>query len=214
MSKPFQVIVIGAGGHAKVLIDALQLQSVEILGIVDADIKKKNQVLMGVPIMGGDDEIMEYSPQQIRLVNGVGSVRTGSLRRNIFDTFKHKGYQFMNVIHPSAIIAKDVELHEGTQIMAGAVLQTGCKIGANTIINTRASVDHDCVIGKHVHISPGAVLSGGVSVGEESHIGAGAVAIQSIQIGQRSLVAAGAVVVSNVMNNITVAGIPARELMK
>lgn len=210
----YPVIIIGAGGHAKVLIDALRLQSVEILGIVDADSGKKGSEWMGVPIIGGDEEILKYSPQQIRLINGIGSVRISSLRRQIFVSFKNKGYQFGNVIHPSSIIAGDVELSEGVQVMAGAILQSGCKVGDNTIINTSASVDHDCEIGHHVHISPGATLSGGVTIGDNAHIGTGAVIIQCVHVGLHSLVAAGAVVIKNVANEITVVGVPARELMK
>ena len=212
MNTTLPVILIGAGGHAKVLIDALRLQSIEIFGIVDADVNKNGQELMGVPIVGGDEEVMKYSQKQVRLVNGIGSTRVSLLRHQIFVNFKNKGYQFEMVIHPSSVIASDVELSEGVQVMAGAIIQTGCKVGANTIINTRSSVDHDCQIGSHVHISPAAVISGGVVVGEGAHICTGAVIIQGIRIGVNSLVAAGAVVIQNVPNDITVAGVPAREL--
>ncbi|MFH2135433.1 MAG: acetyltransferase [Pseudomonadota bacterium] len=214
MKSTLPVILLGAGGHAKVLIDAMRLQSVEILGIVDVNSDNKGKMLMGVPVIGGDEELIQYAPQQIRLVNGIGSVRVSSLRREVFETLKNKGYQFERVIHPSSIIAGDVELSEGVQIMAGAVIQAGSKVSANTIINTRASIDHDCLIGRHVHISPGATLSGGIVVGEDAHVGTGAVVIQGIQIGQHSLVAAGAVVTRNVLNNVTVAGVPARELKR
>ena len=212
MKPSLPVIILGAGGHAKVLIDALRLQSVEILGIVDADPSKKWQELMGVAVIGSDEEVMKYSPQSVRLVNGIGSVRISMIRRQIFQHFKSKGYQFERVIHPSSIISAVVELSEGTQIMAGVIIQTGSMVGANTIINTRASVDHDCQIGDHIHISPGSVLSGGVVVGENVHIGTGAVIVQGVQIGANSLVAAGAVVIRNVQNDVIVAGVPAREL--
>ena len=214
MKLSLPVIILGGAAHTKVLIDALRLQSVEILGIVDADPSKKWQELMGVPVIGSDEEVMKYSPQSVRLVNGIGSVRVSKLRRQIFENFKSKGYQFERVIHPSSIIAGDVELSEGAQIMAGVIIQTGSTVGANTIINTRASVDHDCQIGNHIHISPGSVLSGGVVVGENVHIGTGAVIIQGVQIGANSLVAAGAVVIQNVQNDLTVAGVPARELKR
>lgn len=214
MKTSLPIIILGAGGHAKVLIDALRLQSLEIIAIVDADLNKKGQALMGVPVVGSDDEVTKYTPQSVRLVNGIGSVGVNPLRRQLFERFKSKGYQFEKVIHPSATIATDVVLSEGAQIMAGVVVQTGCQIGANAIINTRASVDHDCQIGNHVHISPGSVLSGGVFIQENAHIGAGAVIIQGIQIGKNSFVAAGAVVICNVLNDVTVAGMPARELVR
>jgi sugar O-acyltransferase (sialic acid O-acetyltransferase NeuD family) len=212
MTSKLPVIILGAGGHAKVLIDALRLQSIEILGIVEADSTSKGHVLMGVPIVGNDDDVMNFSSNHIRLVNGIGSTRVGSIRRYIFESFKDKGYQFQNVIHPSAIIAGDVELSEGVQVMAGAVIQTGCKVGANSIINTRASVDHDCLIGKHVHIAPGATLSGGVIVGGDSHVGSCAVIIQGLQVGSRCLVAAGAVVIRHVPDEMSIAGVPARKI--
>jgi sugar O-acyltransferase (sialic acid O-acetyltransferase NeuD family) len=212
MKPKLPIILLGAGGHAKVLIDVLHLQSVEILGIVDADPNKKGQALMGVPIIGNDEEVTKYLPQEVRLVNGIGSVRVNSLRRQLFEHFKSKGYQFEKVVHPSAIIGAEVTFFEGVQIMAGVIIQTGCQIGMNVIINTGSSVDHDCQIGNHSHISPGAVLSGGVVVEENAHVGTGAVIIQGVRIGVNSLVAAGSVVIRNVLNDVTVAGVPAREL--
>ena len=194
------------------LIDALRLQGVEILGAADVEPEKKGQLILGVPIIGSDEDILVYSPQSIRLVNAIGTVQVDYLRRSIFEAFKKKGYQFESVIHPSAIISREVKLAEGVQVMAGAILQAGCQVEENTIINTGASVDHDSLIGRNVHVAPGATLSGAVSVGEGSHIGAGAVVIQGIQIGQNCLVAAGAVVTSNVPNGVAVAGVPAREI--
>ncbi len=96
--------------------------------------------------------------------------------------------------------------------MAGAVLQTGCRMGENVIINTRASVDHDCIIACHTHVSPGAVLCGNVQVGQGSHIGAGATVIQGVRIACNGMVAAGAVVIRDIPEGVTVAGVPAKEL--
>jgi sugar O-acyltransferase (sialic acid O-acetyltransferase NeuD family) len=214
MKPLLPIILLGAGGHAKVLIDALRLQSTEILGIVDLDPNKKGLEFMGVPIIGNDTEVMKYPPQKIRLVNGIGSVCVSSLRRQLFESFNCKGYQFESVIHPSAIIANQVTLSEGVQIMAGVVIQAGCQIGVNAIINTGSLVDHDCLIGRHVHIAPGVVISGGVVVDENAHIGTGAVIIQDVRVGSNSLVAAGAVVTRGVSSNLTVAGVPARELRR
>lgn len=193
------------------LIDALRLQSVELLGIADADPDKKGQLLLGVPIVGGDEEIMKYPVEKIQLVNGIGSVRVNPLRRNLFNHFKSAGYRFASIVHPSAIIAGDVVLSEGAQIMAGAVIQAGCHVGFNTVINTSSVVDHDCYIGDHVHIAPGATLSGGVMVGENTHVGTGATVIQGMRIGRNSLIAAGAVVIRDVKDGTKVMGVPAKE---
>lgn len=193
------------------LIDTLRLQSIELLGIADADPDKKGQLLLGVPVLGGDEEVMKYPVETIRLVNGIGSVRVNPLRRNLFEHFKSAGYRFASLAHPSAIIAGDVVLSEGSQIMAGAVVQVGCHVGINAVINTGSVVDHDCHIGNHAHIAPGATLSGGVVVGENSHVGTGATVIQRIRIGRNSLVAAGAAVICDVADGATVIGVPARE---
>lgn len=207
----YPLIILGAGGHAKVLIDALRLRSVEVLGIADTDPDKKGQLLLGVPVLGGDEQIMKYPAEKIQLVNGIGSVRVTQLRRKLFEHFKISGYQFASIVHPSAIIAGDVVLSEGAQIMAGAVIQAGCHVGINTVINTGSVVDHDCHIGDHAHIAPGATLSGGVVVGENSHVGTGATVIQGIRIGRNSLVAAGAVVIRDVKDGTRVIGVPAKE---
>jgi acetyltransferase-like isoleucine patch superfamily enzyme len=103
-------------------------------------------------------------------------------------------------------------LGDGAQIMAGAILQTGVRVGRNVIVNTRAVIDHDSCLADHVHVATGAILAGGVKVGEASHIGAGATVIQEITIGRAVLVAAGAVVVSDVADDASVAGIPARRI--
>lgn len=207
------VIVLGAGGHAKVLIDSLQASRVAIKGIVDPAPDFRGAQLFGVPVLGGDEVIESFSPSDILLVNGLGSVRLPQRRRQVFDRFKCMGYRFAAVVHPSAIIAVDVALGEGTQIMAGTVIQPGSRIGCNAIINTRASVDHDCIIGDHVHIAPGVTLSGGVSVGAGSHIGTGATLIQGVSVGCDCLVAAGAVVINNVADSSMVRGVPAREFV-
>ena len=208
----YPVIVLGAGGHAKVLINALQLLSVELLGVTDADVGKRGQLLLDVPVTGDDETIMKYPAETIRLVNGIGSVRVSPRRRQLFEHFKSRGYHFAGVVHPSAIIATDVVCAEGVQIMAGAVIQPGCRIGLNAVINTGCIVDHDCHIGDHVHISPGVTLSGGVRVGENAHVGTGATVIQGVQIGRDSLVAAGAVVIRDVPDGATVIGVPAKEV--
>ena len=210
MSLP--IIVLGAGGHARVLIDALHGRAAVIQGIAEADRSRHGQTMLDIPIIGDDEEVLAFAQDSVRLVNGVGTVRVSQLRRQLYDRFRSRGYRFAAVVHVSAVVAPDVVLAEGAQIMAGAVLQTGCRIGENAIINTRAAVDHDCVIGKHVHVSPGATLCGNVTVGEGSHIGAGATVIQGIRIGRNSMVAAGAVVIRDIPDNVTVAGVPAKEM--
>lgn len=203
------MIVLGAGGHAKVLIDALE--GAEIVGLTDRDPAKAGLRVLGVPVLGGDDVLSVYPPDKVQLVNGLGSVRAGAQRQALFVLYKSMGYRFATVVHRSAVIAREVALGEGAQVMAGAVLQPGCVIGDNTLINTRAAIDHDCRIGNHVHIAPGAVLSGDVTVEDQAHVGVGATVIQGMRIGGGATVGAGAVVVHGVKSGATVTGVPARE---
>jgi sugar O-acyltransferase (sialic acid O-acetyltransferase NeuD family) len=155
---------------------------------------------------------LHHEPRDVQLVNGVGSVASTSRRQNVYDRFTREGYRFAAVVHPSAIVALEMQLGDGVQILAGAVLQPGSVIGSNAVINTGAIVDHDCALGAHVHISPRAVLSGGVRVGAGAHIGTGASVIQGISIGAGSIVGAGAVVVSDVPSGVTTLGVPAKVI--
>jgi UDP-perosamine 4-acetyltransferase len=182
------------------------------LGFTDSDSRLKDIRIQGVDWIGEDQVIENYKPSEIRLVNGLGSVNSTEHRKRIYDEFTAKGYLFAAVCHPSAVIAAEVRLSESVQIMAGAILQTGCQIGVNTIINTKASIDHDCIIGSHVHIAPGATLSGNVKVETGVHIGTGATVIHNIRIGQESIVGAGSLVLKNVMARRMVIGVPAKEV--
>lgn len=208
MSHP--VVILGAGGHAKVLVEALLASAKAIVGVVDPDPALAGRTVHGIPIIGNDDEVMKYPKDSVCLVNGMGSVGCLFRRRELFERFKAKGYTFVPVVHPSAVIASGVELGEGAQVMAGAVIQPGCRIGANTILNTRTSIDHDCRIGDHVHVAPGTVFSGDVSVGNTSHIGPGVTIIQGIAIGQGCVVGAGSVVLKNIPDGVTAYGVPAK----
>ncbi len=205
------VLIVGGGGHAKVLIEALRLRSERILGILEADPAMVGTEVLGVRVIGDDGELAIHPAASILLVNAIGSVNRPTARSAVFMKFKEKGYSFATVIHPSAVVASDAILGEGAQIMAGAVIQPGSRIGRNTIVNTNASVDHDCLIGDHVHLSPGVTLSGGVRVGDSVHVGTGATVIQGVTIGRNSLVGAGSVVVSSVPENAEFVGVPARK---
>jgi sugar O-acyltransferase (sialic acid O-acetyltransferase NeuD family) len=204
------LILVGAGGHARVLLSTLLLQGRRVLGFVD--VRKTDAELLGVRLLGGDDAVLTHDPAEVQLVNGVGSVDSIANRLNVYEFFHAKGYRFAPVIHPGAVIAPEARLADGVQIMAGAIVQTGCTVEEDCIINTGARIDHDCVIGAHAHVAPGAVLSGDVHVGERAHIGAGATVIQGVHVGDDAIVGAGAVVLSNVPASCTVVGVPARPI--
>ncbi|HET7657257.1 MAG TPA: acetyltransferase [Bacillales bacterium] len=204
------VIILGAGGHAKVCLDLLKILHHEVLGF--ASPKRSQSVLKEVSCIGGDEEVLAYSPEGIWLVNGVGSTGNPTVRKDLFIYFKNHGYHFLTLIHPSAIISQDVHMEEGVHVMAGAIIQPGCRVDENTILNTKASIDHDCKIGKHVHLAPAATLSGNVRVDDECHVGTGANIVQNLHIGEKSIVGAGALVIRDIQKGKTVAGVPAKEL--
>ncbi|MCC7015876.1 MAG: acetyltransferase [Rhodospirillales bacterium] len=208
IAKP--VIVLGAGGHAKVLIAALGRLNARILGATDADAAKRSENVLGVPVLGGDEALSHHDPAAVLLVNGLGTAGQTGARRAICERFAGLGFRFAAVVDPWALLSDPVEIGEGAQVLAGAVVQPGARLGANCIVNTRASVDHDCVIGAHAHIAPGATLSGGVRVGEGAHVGTGASVIHAVRVGAGSVVGAGAAVIADVPDGATVAGVPAR----
>lgn len=204
------VILIGGGGHAKVVASTLMELEISILGFVDP--APAHATLLGLPHLGGDDAVLAHAPAEILLAQGLGCTRPDPRRASVFEHFKSLGYYFITIVHPAASVATDVEIGEGTAILAGAIVQPGTRIGPDCILNTRCSVDHDCHIGSHNHIAPGATLSGSITTGANCHIGVGATIIQGLSIGENSLVGAGSVVLRSVPPDSTVFGVPARTL--
>jgi UDP-perosamine 4-acetyltransferase len=212
MNKNIPIIVIGAGGHASVIIDALNSTSSNIIGFTNINDEIKE--IYGIPYLGNDDYIEKVNSSEVLLALGIGSVNSTVLRKQIYEKWKLKGYHFAKIIHPSVILSNQIELREGCQILMGAVVQVGVKLMENCLLNTSCSIDHDCIIGSHSHIAPGVVLSGGVVIGEGSHIGTGAIIIQGIKVGDFSTVGAGAVVIKEVPINNLAIGIPALNKQK
>ena len=199
-------VVIGGGGHAKVLVDILtSMSDVQVLGYTD--VKQRN---LTIPYLGNDTCLFAYLINEIFLVNGIGSVSFPRQRKEIFEMFKKKGYRFYSITHSRAIIASDVKLAEGVQVMAGAIINSSSSIGENVIINTAASIDHDCQIGAHTHVAPGATLSGRVTIGENCHVGTGATIIQNITIGHGTVIGAGSVVIKDIPPEVVAVGNPAK----
>jgi sugar O-acyltransferase (sialic acid O-acetyltransferase NeuD family) len=209
-SKP--VIILGAGGHASVLIDALQKQNIDIMGITDPDETRWGQEFMGIEILGSDDKLLDIHPDRVELVNGLGSVKSSSARQKLFETWHNKGYSFASVIHPKAILATSIKLAEGVQILAGAIINPNTSIGINTIVNTGAILEHDCIISNHVHVAPGVRMAGNVRVGDGAHIGIGCTILQNLSVGDGCVVGAGAVVLHSIQAGDIVVGVPAKRL--
>ncbi|VAW70945.1 4-amino-6-deoxy-N-Acetyl-D-hexosaminyl-(Lipid carrier) acetyltrasferase, partial [hydrothermal vent metagenome] len=185
-NKP--VIILGAGGHAKVLINMLNLVGRPIIGIVDP-FREVGFLLQDIKVLGDDNIISSYSSAEIELVNGIGALPDKNIRWLLADKHRKQGFKFATVIHPSAMVANDVSLGQGVQIMAGSIIQPSVSIGTDSIINTGTIVEHDCVIADKCHLGPGVVFSGAVKIGEETYIGTGTSVINGINIGYGVVVA-------------------------
>ncbi len=196
------VIVMGAGGHAKVVANALRLSGQEIVGFITPDLKQGSE-FFGSSILGDDQVINSFLPDDVILANGIGAMPNQGARWRVAAQMRERGYSFATVIHPSAVIAPDVALAEGVQVMAGSIIQPGTWVGRDSIINTGVQLDHDCQVEKECHLAPGVVCSGGVHVDEGVHLGTGTVVIQNITIGANSVVAAGSVIYRDVSEDIT-----------
>lgn len=196
------VIILGAGGHAKVIAETLNQSGLKVLGIVAPDIEP-GKIVFGSRVLGDDDLISTYSPDDVVLANGIGALPRHNLRWRLASTMRNKGYTFITIIHPSAVIAGDVDLSEGVHVMAGSVIQPGTRIGLDSIINTGVLIDHDCRVGKNCHLAPGVVFSGGVRVDDGTHIGTGSSVIQNIFIGKNSIVAAASAIYKDVPAGVT-----------
>ena len=207
------VVGVGAGGHAKVILDILRLTGkYQVVALTDSNPKLWGSRYCDVPILGDDDLLATFQPKLQHTFLGIGSVRSNSLRPRLYQRVRELGFEFVNAVHPTAVISPDAKLGCGVAVMAGAILNPGVAIGDNVIINTGAIIDHDCTIEDHSHIAPGACLSGSVRVGRNCHIGVGACVLQGIAIGDEVTIGAGGVVVRDVASGTTVVGVPARPL--
>lgn len=196
-----KVVMIGWGGHAKVLKDILDTQGAEIAAVVAPEVPDSVQAKRYY----SDAEFTSAcNPSDFLLVNGVGSLPGHGVRLDIFESYKQLGFAFLTVVSESAVLSPSVSLEEGVQVMHGCIIQADARVGANSIINTGAIVEHDCVIAAHCHIAPKATLSGGVSVGENTHIGVGAVIVQGIKIAKNVTIGAGASIVRDVATGLKV----------
>lgn len=207
MNKP--LILIGNGGHASVLTEALMSTERKIIGYTAPE-PQINKFRLNY--LGSDEIINRFNPSEIELVLGIGTVNVCDKRERLFNEYKRQGFSFANVLHPLSLISPTVTLGEGVHIMAGSILQSYVQISDNSIINTGVIIDHDCVIEAHVHIAPGCNLSGGVRVGHNSHLGTGTTIIQNRKIGHHALIGAGSVVVNDIESCTKVLGVPAKEV--
>lgn len=198
------LVILGAGGHAKVIADIAKKSGYRVLGFLDDNAKAKEILCM--PVLGKIEDCVKFP--ECEFVIAIGN---NAVRKAICEKYP---LRFATLIHPSAQIGMDVNIGEGTVIMANAVVNPSAVIGKHSIINTSSVVEHDCSVGDFVHISPRAVLCGTVTVGDNVHIGTGATVINNITICGDSMIGAGATVVKNITEKGTYIGIPAKIMTR
>lgn len=201
-----QLVIIGAGGHGKVIADIAQKQGYTDIMFLDDD--ESVHACGKYPVVGKVEQFRQYGGDVIVAIGNA------VLRQKIQTQLMEAGRNIPVLIHTNAVVAKDVEIGIGTVIMAGAVVNTGTHIGKGCIINTCASVDHDNIIEDYVHVSVGSHVAGSVHVGERTWIGIGTSIVNNIEICNDCLIGAGAVVVKNIECPGTYVGVPARRLRK
>ncbi len=192
----------GASGHAKVIIEILELLEIPVEGLFDDNPAIKE--LIGYSVLGSYDSTKNVTG------NLIISVGNNQVRHKLAQ--KHPSSFAQAIIHPIATVSKRAQIGKGSVVMGNAIINAGTKIGNHVIVNTAASIDHDCTLGNFVHISPNATLSGGVWVGEGTHIGSGAVVIPNIKIGKWATIGAGAVITCDVEDYAVVVGNPGRKV--
>jgi len=192
------VVVYGASGHARVLIDLMRLAG-EFFPVAAVDDSPSDAEILGVPVLGTSSLLAQLRADGIeRAVLGIGSVQNHRARATLYDRLVAAGFDIPNLIHPRAMVEPSVVMGVGNQIFAGAVVGSAAKLGDNTIINSGTIVSHDCVIASHTHLSPGSILAGGVEVGENTLVGMGVTVYLGVRIGSNVVIANGCHIMKDV----------------
>jgi sugar O-acyltransferase (sialic acid O-acetyltransferase NeuD family) len=200
------LLIIGAGGHGKVVADTALLLGWENVAFLD-DRAAALEPLLGLPVVGTLSDL----PAQGRVFSSaIVALGDATLRLELTDRCRRSGLEVVSILHPMAYVSRFASMGPGCVAFAQSAVNAGAKMGAACIVNTGATVDHDCLIGEGVHICPGAHLAGNVRVGDRSWVGIAATIRQGLTIGRDAIVGAGAVVVADVADASTVTGVPAR----
>lgn len=202
------IVIVGAGGHAKVCIELLRAMGEQIAVCVGTD--DSVTACLGVPVVIGDSNLSRLRGEgYARLFVALGPNR---LRARLAAHARELGYELVNAISPHAVVSPSARVGDGVAIMAGVIINADARIGDLAIINTGASVDHDCIIGAAVHLAPQCALAGAVEVGDGTFLGIGCKVIPGVVIGAQATVGAGAVVIDDIAAAVTAVGVPARAL--
>ncbi len=211
MKAKEKLVVFGAGGHAKVVIDIIEQQgNYDIAGLLDDDIKHQGKRFFGYPVLGTRAALPALFSAQ--LCHAIVTIGDNLSRAAVAAHLDQHGWRFASAVHPRASIGRGVKIGPGSVVMAGCAVNADAYLGGQVIVNTGATVDHDCRIEDAVHIAPGCHLCGGVSVGQGSLLGAGSTVTPGVTIGKKVIVGAGSTVIRDVADEARVSGVPARPL--
>jgi sugar O-acyltransferase (sialic acid O-acetyltransferase NeuD family) len=206
------LLIVGAGGHCKSVLDALPRNTYSDIMLSDLP-SRQGYSVMGISITATDDDWEHiYSSGCHNAFIAVGSVGDPSKRIRIHQRLRQIGFLLPAIIDPTAAVSESAVLAPGIFVGKKAVINAGAFIGECAIINTAAVIEHDCVLGEFVHVAPGACLAGNVEVGPKAHIGIGAVVIEGVRIGEEAVLGAGAVAVENIPAGCIAVGVPARSI--
>lgn len=197
------LVVIGAGGHAKVVVATARAAGFDVVAVLDDDGSRRGRAILGARVEGTTAELGRW-PDALALL-AIGSNR---VRKELAARLPAR---WATLVHPSAVVHESVRIGEGTVVFAGAVIQPDTVLGAHVIVNTAASIDHDCQVGDFAHVAPGSHLAGGVSLGEGAFLGIGAKVIPGRRVGSWATVGAGGVVIRDIGEGCVAVGVPARE---
>jgi sugar O-acyltransferase (sialic acid O-acetyltransferase NeuD family) len=205
-----KIAIWGAGGHARVVAEILQLSGqYEIVAFIDTtQPKHADNFYCGLPLLGSEN--LEVALRSLGIEKGIVAIGDNATRTKLSNLLRQYKLSPVVAIHPSATISPSATIGVGTVIVAGAIINPAASIGENVIINTGATIDHDCHIEDGVHISPGVHLGGKVAIGQETWIGIGSTVRDHIRIGNGSIIGAGSVVVDDIPSRVMAYGIPAK----
>jgi len=202
-----RIVILGGGGHGKVLISTARAAGFQCVGVLDDDMQLHGSNLLGVPVLGPIS--MALGMANASFLPAIGN---GRVRRLVAESMP--GLEWATVIHPAAWVDPTALIGAGSVICAGAVIQAETRIGRHCILNTSASVDHDCILGDYVHAAPGCHLGGATQVDEGVFLGIGTCLIPGIRVGAWSQTGAGTILVDEVPPGVLVVGCPGRVIRR
>jgi UDP-perosamine 4-acetyltransferase len=205
-----QLVIIGAGGHGKVVLDIVRAAGLhEPVGFVDADPALGGTDVGGLPVLGAVNVLTKLRQHQ-RVGHAIVAIGDNRARLQYAALLRDQGFELVSAVHPSAFISPTARLGANVVVAPLAAVITEARIADSTVINTAAVVDHECEVAEGAHVGPGARLAGRVRVGVGAFVGLGANVIQCLSVGRYAMVGAGAVVTADVPDYATVVGVPAR----